>query len=385
MGTPADHLPPPISTDSINSLVESIGKPEPVAVTSVKVTAQFHSIYFTEPTDGDHDEKELVLCISGPHIPRIEIINEVVIMRWISQNTTIPVPQVLSYDPSINNAIQHEYILLSLAPGHPLSEIYQLLDDIQISEIIDQLIDVLVQLHAVDWNAIGGLTFDDKGDIVIGPVLEETFWHVPEIQSFWPPGETMGTLNIQGPYPTYVDYNSAHVQRYIHAIQTHEKLAFMQDIVPRLEAFLNALADHATELNKVKLKLVHKDLHFANILFDRESSRITAILDWEFAGVVPFTKWNPSRAFLWNGQDRPDSLDEKVRLLKIFEERCKERNITILEDAEIASPLQKAMQTAIDFLRAIVKVAPRDQEAARYGWNEGSDTPDGHCFCSNPT
>lgn len=372
MGTPANYLPPPISTDSINALMESIGRPKPVAVTSPNVTAEYHSIYFlTEPTNGDHDEKELVLRVSGPHIPRIKTSNEVAIMRWVSKNTTIPVPHVLSYDTSVDNAIQHEYILLSRAPGDPLSEIYQSLDDAQISDIIDQLIDILVQLHAVEWKAIGGLTFDHKGDITVGPVLEETFWHVPEIQRFWPPSETMATLNIEGPYPTYVDYISAHVQKYIHAIRTHEKLAFMRDTIPRLEAFLGALVDHATELNNVKLRLAHKDLHFANILFDRESNKITAILDWEFSGVVPFTKWNPSRAFLWNGQDSPDSLDEKKRLLKIFEERCKERNITILKDAEFASPLQKAMQTATDFLRAIVEVAPRDQRQDLVGgWKD---------------
>jgi hypothetical protein len=372
MGTPANYLPPPISTDSINALMESIGKPKPVAVTAPNVTAQYHSIYFlTEPTDGDHDEKELVLRVSGPHIPRIKTRNEVAIMRWISKNTTIPVPHVLSYDTSVDNVIQHEYILLSRAPGDPLSEIYQSLDDAQISDIIDQFIDILVQLHAVEWKAIGGLTFNHKGDIIVGPVLEETFWHVPEIQRFWPPSETMATLNIEGPYLTYVDYISAHVQKYIHAIRTHEKLAFMRDTIPRLETFLGALVDHATELNNVKLRLAHKDLHFANILFDRESNKITAILDWEFSGVVPFTKWNPSRAFLWNGQDGLDSLDEKKRLLKIFEERCKERNVTILKDAEFASSLQKAMQTAADFLRAIVEVAPRDQRQDLVGaWKD---------------
>lgn len=48
----------------------------------------------------------------------------------------------------------------------------------------------------------------------------------------WPKGpETVATLNIGGPNPTYVDYISAQVQKYIYLVQMHEKLAFMRDTV----------------------------------------------------------------------------------------------------------------------------------------------------------
>ncbi|WKT50435.1 hypothetical protein QSH57_015383 [Fusarium oxysporum f. sp. vasinfectum] len=76
---------------------------------------------------------------------------------------------------------------------------------------------------------------------------------------------------------------------------SHEKLAFMRDTIPRLEAFVTALPKHANELNLVKLRLAHKDLHFANIIFDPLLGKITAILDWEFAGVVPYPQWNPEK------------------------------------------------------------------------------------------
>ena len=57
----------------------------------------------------------------------------------------------------------------------------------------------------------------------------------------------------------------------------------MRDVLPRIEAFLDALAQNAEMLNDVQLRLAHKDLHFGNILYDSDSSKITAAIDWELS------------------------------------------------------------------------------------------------------
>lgn len=61
----------------------------------------------------------------------------------------------------------------------------------------------------------------------------------------------------------------------MHLIRIHNKLAIMRDTIPRLEAFKSKLPKHSDELNKVKLRLAHRDLHFANILYDAASGEIT--------------------------------------------------------------------------------------------------------------
>lgn len=77
--------------------------------------------------------------------------------------------------------------------------------------------------------------------------------------------------------------------------------------------------------------------------------------------MVPFTQWNPRRAFLWKGRDDADSGDEKQRVLYLFEERCEQKGVSIPQESAYSSPLQDSMQKAADFLRAITEVAPRDQ------------------------
>lgn len=362
MGTPKDHLPKAISEDAINSLLISIGLPKTNKISSPKVTADYHSIYMLSLSPSDKsDHTELVLRVSGHHLPYIKTKNEIGVMSWVSRNTTIPIPNVIAYDCFTNNPIGHEYTLLSRMEGATLGDIYYSLDAEQINQILDQLIDYLSQLHVHVWDEIGGLNISDDGEFLVGQVVEETFWQVPDIDKLWRPGETVATLNIRGAYRSYIEYISAQIRKYIYLIEINEKLAFMRDIIPQLNMFLEALLKHANELNHVKLRLAHKDMHFANMLYDVKSGKITAILDWEFSGVVPFTKWNPHRSFLWDGQSTEESKIEKQRLFKLFSQRCKQQGVTILDDAEYTSPLQESMQTVTDFLRAITEVAPRDQ------------------------
>ena len=361
MGTPAEHLPGPISDKAINELLASIKLPKASSIVLAKVTAEYHSIYFiTLPTNEKQSHTDLVLRVSGHHLPRIKTTNEVGIMSWVSKNTTIPIPEVIAYDASIDNPIAHEYTVLSRAEGETLSDVYSSLNEEQIRGILDQLIDILSQLHAHKWDAIGGLTINAQGEIVLAPLVDETFWQVPDLK-LWPETESVASLNIAGPHPNYVDYVCAQICHCIRLISIHDKIAFMRADIPRLEAFVATLPKHAADLNNAKLRLAHKDLHWANVLYDTTSSRITAVLDWEFSAVVPIQLWNPRRAFLWTGQAGEEGNQEKARLKLLFTERCKERGVLPLDEVVFTSPLQEAMQDVVDFVRAIVEVSPRDQ------------------------
>ena len=361
MSTPAEHLPGFILDNTINELLASISLPKASKIVPANVTADYHSIYFiTLPSKKKQSYTDLVLRVSGHHLPRIKTINEVSIMSWVSKNTTIPIPEVIAYDASVDNPIAHEYTILSRAEGETLSDVFTTLNEEQIRGILDQLIDILGQLHAHKWDAIGGLHINAQGEIVLAPLVDETFWQVPDLK-LWPETETVDSLNIAGPYRNYVDYVCAQIRHYIRLISIHDKLAFMRADIPLLEAFVATLPRHAAELNNTKLRLAHKDLHYANMLYDTTSSRITAVLDWEFSGIVPFQQWNPRRAFLWTGKAGEEGAREKAWLQLLFTDRCNERGVVLLDDAAFTSPLQEAMQNVVDFVRAIIEVLPRDQ------------------------
>lgn len=96
MGTPAEYLPGPISDDAINELLVSTGLPKATKIVSANVTAEYHSIYMiTLPPNENTSHTDLVLRMSGHHLPQTKTANELGIMAWISKNTTIPIPEVV--------------------------------------------------------------------------------------------------------------------------------------------------------------------------------------------------------------------------------------------------------------------------------------------------
>jgi len=381
MGTPKEYLPPALSEDAIQSLLSSVHLPPATRISPLQVSAAYHSIYLVHfpPSAADQlvpaktrepdGSMLLFLRVAGRHLPRAKTLNEVGAMRWVRAHTAIPVPAVVRWDATEANPLGCEYTLLEKARGTSADAVYDALDDRAKESLVAQLADVLVQLHEHSWDHVGGLVVAEDGDSVVpGPMVDEWFWHVPDAAKYWGDGELVASLNPLGPYPGYTAWCRGQLEKYQYAILHHPSLEWMRDLLPRLSDFTAVLQQQTLALDKdVKIVLAHKDLHFANVMMDYDPSSgslpvVTAILDWEFAGIVPAQRWNPVRAFLWNAKTAGDGgREEKARLWAVFERVAKEKGLTLLEDAEFSSPLQEAMQTAVNYIRAIVEVCPRGQ------------------------
>ncbi|KAL4968842.1 phosphotransferase family protein [Aspergillus stella-maris] len=346
MSTPDTYLPPALSAETITTLILSLDLPTPVSIEPLQVTAAFHSIYLIHfPPTADIPARPnsdgsimLVLRVSGRQFPGIKTCNEVGVMTWVRQNTTIPVPGVIRFDATEDNAIGHEFTLLERAPGVSVDQIYTTLSEEAKTQMVHQLADYLIQLHAKPWmeGYVGGLTLDPStGSVAPGPPIDENFWQAPDLDKYWSVGvrskETLQTLNpipSQG-FTGYVSYNVGCLERYMHALEVHPSLEAYRELVPQIKAFITNLQkeENIEELNRVAYVLAHKDLHFANIMCDPDESGcpITAVLDWEFSGVVPAPRWNPPRAFLWNMKWTPEDKAEQTRMEELLEKICREK------------------------------------------------------------
>ncbi len=385
MGTPQAHLPPPFANGIISTLVDSLSLPRPSSIQPLQVTAAFHSIYlinydvsvdlasFTDSKLSRNPDGSLtlVLRISGNHIPHRKTANEVAVLQWLRANTGIPVPAVVRHDCSVDNALGREFTLLERVPGRSVDGMYDELDDAAKRRLVEQLTDFLVELNAHEWSNVGGLQLEKLNDaavIVPGPVLEDTFWLVPDIERFWGPGESIDTLNPSGPYSSHEGLVRGYLGVFIHAINTHESLSWLRNtLLPGLEK-LGSM--DIPQLASSRLILAHKDLHFANVMATADGT-VTGILDWEFAGVVPALRWDPVRAFLWNGKQDEASAAEKERMRAVFEEVLESRGV---EPWWTGVPREtELVWTVVKFTRALVEVCPRGQKMeAVEGWRDAA-------------
>ncbi|KAH9904605.1 hypothetical protein F4778DRAFT_71274 [Xylariomycetidae sp. FL2044] len=375
MGTPEEYLPPRLDEPTIISLVVSLDLPAPSRVEALEVTAKYHSIYLLRferelassiPARQEKDGSvELILRVAGRHLPGYKTRNEVGCMTWVRNMTTIPVPAVVRWSDRENNPAGYEFSLLEKASGVSVDKIYKNLDQSQKRHLVEQLVEFLAQLHDHPWPAaIGGLVAQLDGTVALGPPIEETFWQEPDMAKYWP-GESLESMNAlgQGPYSSFATYITASCHKYCHAIQTHSSLERFRDMIPFIHRFLERInsAEFRGVLDTTKYIMAHRDLHFANIMCDPDSLCITAILDWEFSGVVPAPKWDPSRAFLWNGSSDATANSEKNELREVFEAICEEKGLhQILRDIKPGAE-QVMMVMAESYVRAITEVCPRGQ------------------------
>jgi hypothetical protein len=198
MGTPAAHLPQPFEIGVIEDLLSSIRYDKPNRIGLLQATAQYHIFYiltYTTSTIAEKlhkivetpkdEETDLILRISGNHIPNLKTENEAAVLSWVKENTRIPVPAVLYYDSSEKNVLEAEHMIMTRVPGVAISDIYDTLTSEQTNPILDQLTSVLLELHNIPLHHIGGFCIDIVSSTILpGPVCEETFWQLPNIEKF---------------------------------------------------------------------------------------------------------------------------------------------------------------------------------------------------------
>lgn len=363
------HTAPTLSETDVKRLVLSLGLPAPSSVKPMRVTAQYHSIYILS-YDIEHlshltpaKTTDLILRVSGDDIPHFKTMNEVAVMTWVRQKTSIPVPAVVRFDSTKSNIIGHEFTLLECANGCSIEKLYASLGKTGKQRLVEQITDFVLQLYSHEWHHVGGLALDETGNAISGPYLDENFWQAKDIERYWGAEESVSSLNVRGPFTSWTEYACAALDKYKYMIERHPSLEIMRDALPTIDEFSREVAAAGEDVNNVRYMLDHRDLHFGNIMCDPDTLQITAVLDWEFACVVPAPMFNtPNDALLWNASEDASSKSEQRRLLDVFDKTCFERGSSFQDDTK-PNEAQEDMQDALNYLRAICEVCPRGQKA----------------------
>ncbi|KFY81725.1 hypothetical protein V500_11144 [Pseudogymnoascus sp. VKM F-4518 (FW-2643)] len=262
--------------------------------------------------------------------------SEVATMKYIKENSSIPIPNIFDYSSTKLNSVGIPYILMSKAPGTQLQNFRwdphllekgvfpqrQHLGPTQKEKIMQQLGRIVSQLSNLRFNKLGSL-FQEAGEYRVGKCLSPAF--------IFHDRETLGDVE-RGPFKHDEEYYQAlisvfllHVQelRLQHNVffapipilegfetsqsrrsavsrwQDFVKIGgkvdsgknrldyctaghFLQQMVP----FISGGAIGAQPGPVSGFPLCHPDLSASNIFVDGDLN-ITCIIDWAFASTVP--------------------------------------------------------------------------------------------------
>ncbi|TFK49156.1 hypothetical protein OE88DRAFT_1737353 [Heliocybe sulcata] len=213
--------------------------------------------------------------------PSGKMMSEIATMKFVKENTKIPVPEVLAYDSDEDGKVGGEGMLMEYVDGLDVQEAWQNMDEDQRALAVQAIADVWVELLGLRFSRIGSIWEDGRNGFKVGPM---TFMPSNNIYTLSAPDP-----NKCGPFESPRDMNYK-LSLHRDDAQLRHKDTVIQKIMD--DGVLPELPDD--HLSRIALE--HKDMNYSNIVLDpMDPTTIKSVIDWEGARTVP----------LWAIQPRP--------------------------------------------------------------------------------
>ncbi|KAE9378223.1 hypothetical protein N431DRAFT_541752 [Stipitochalara longipes BDJ] len=240
--------------------------------------------------------------------------SEVATREFLRDLLEIPSPRILAWCADRNNPVKAEYILEERAPGVPLGSLWYQWEIHSRLGIIQEIVEMERKLASAKFLKSGCIFFredappDNSSDISLsGSVLPlplsslDRFKLGPLVSSeLWRGDRSALDLN-RGPYNEPQEFIKAMGTNEIQFIKTHAhpRMNYHRSLIkPELPNEVLTLLERYLQLAPAMIPpkgpedihsptLWHPDLHLDNIFVDPESQKITRIIDWQSATVMP--------------------------------------------------------------------------------------------------
>lgn len=230
-----------------------------------------------------------------------KVANEVRFMDFLSQNTTIPVPRVISWGLTEESPGQlGPFIIMEYVDGTRLSTILKQpakddgddvvlnpeIDDVRLDNIYDQIADYMFQLSRVNFAGIGAISEDPtrKTWSVTARALTYNMNELATVSGY--------PLDIfpKAQFTSAREYFRNLANEHLTHLRTQRNLADSpEDAQKRFIArhrIKQLIPQYGIE-EEGPFKPFCDDLQPSNMLVDPETLRITAVLDFEFTNAMP--------------------------------------------------------------------------------------------------
>lgn len=262
----------------------------------------FNKLYLVRLKD-----QSFLMRISLPVCPHHKTRGEVTTLRWVRENTDIPVPKIIDFDDSSKNEIGFEWILMELMSGTSAWRRWRHMTMAQKVVLTQRIAEFQAQLFrhgssVTCFRGVGTLeSTTDQALPAVGQFVSTDFFMGDHIEYDVP----------RGPFRSSHDWLKSAL---LIVVLEHEKgIATAEDeedkglaekallLAKRLLALLPNIFP-SMQVPQERTALWHDDLGLGNILVD-EDGDIAAIVDWECVSAMPLWKTMCMPKFL-EGRDR---------------------------------------------------------------------------------
>jgi hypothetical protein len=327
------------------SVVKAVAQPYlPLGISytaSPFAAGAFNKLFLLSPDGTDHDLPSFILRVTLPVDPHLKTASEVATLSYVSNHTSITVPEVIAYDPSAQNDLGFEWILMTRLPGVPLKELWSTsLLSWQERVCITEKISVYIrQMQVLHSHRMGSLYLTGQQH----PKLDELH---PKVKSnitknencsprFTPlksdPRYSIGPVvaipffysnrvklpSHRGPFSSssawlrsllHLQIASAVDQKAAIVVDQSEdgddgydsdNISELVDAIAAANHLLGLLDNFFDETDIETFQLTHDDLSTNNILIHPTTHQITGIVDWECVSLQPVWKARRPPQFIY--------------------------------------------------------------------------------------
>lgn len=305
-----------------------------------------------------------ILRVSLPTAPGLKTRSEVATLDWVSRRTDLPLPHVFAYDPTRNNDIGFEWMLMTELPGHSLNKLWTKLSMTHKTALVKRLVDFQASMWKNQLSGIGNLyhpfivtgfmplmkterTENSLRDVFTQPRMGQ----IVSLDFLW--GNRARQNVNRGPFSCSLDWINARLSiaraEHEEALAKYHAMADpgkeekyakedAEEILPilsKLEILASRLFPCESDIEEPTV-ITHGDLNFHNILVN-EAGDLTGVLDWECVSALPLWKACYYPQFL-QGFERLEKPDPGLYLdpdPEWYEADLREWEVTILREVFI--------------------------------------------------
>jgi aminoglycoside phosphotransferase (APT) family kinase protein len=240
--------------------------------------------------------------ITATNLRDEKVRNEVQVLEFLREKTTIPVPRVVSWGMTEDSpAHLGPFIIMDYVEGTCLATILQQptenardemvlktdVDDTKLDFLYEQLADYMLQLSQLDFSTIGAITKDPTSNKWNASARSLTY-NMNELRTVVSNYPTEG--DPTAPFTSANLYLHSLADEHLIHLQTQRNLANNRDDAKKrfiARHRFKQLTSHYCIDDAGPFKVYCDDLQPSNMLADPDTLRITAVLDFEFTNAMP--------------------------------------------------------------------------------------------------